>query len=274
MRVYLGKQGATGRSSKVADQNRIASSTALRVFGVLECVAGSRKPMTVASVCEATGLDRATAYRALVTLHDAGYVQRDETGKSYSLGFKIVSMARSLLADDSDTLRVRDVLRSLAEETGETCHYSVLDGRQTVITMREKGTQLVSVDFRVGDRGYLHATSIGKVLLAHQLAEFIDGVLDQPLVALTPNTITNPAVLRRELQTIRAAGRGIDDCEMVDGMRCVAAPIFEAGGSVRSGISTSGPAARYTDDWLNYLGGKLVEYTTRLSAKSRTAELR
>ena len=77
MRVQLGKQGATGRSSKVADQNPISSSTALRVFGVLECVAGSRKPMTVTSVCEATGLDRATAYRALVTLHDAGYVQRD-----------------------------------------------------------------------------------------------------------------------------------------------------------------------------------------------------
>jgi DNA-binding IclR family transcriptional regulator len=249
----------------MADKNQNTSSTALRIFSVLEYVADLRRPVTVADVCEHTGLDRAMAYRALLTLTEGGYLIRDTASKAFRLSYKIVSMARFLLADDANADIIRATLRKIVDATGETCHYSVLEGFETVTTMKEKGDQIISVDFKIGDRGQLYCSSIGKAVLAYQSDTFIDAYLKRPLPRLTPFTLCGADQLRAELARVRDAGLAMDDNELVEGMRCVAVPIREAGNIVRSGISMSGPASRYTDDYLRKIGGVLVEHAAELS---------
>jgi DNA-binding IclR family transcriptional regulator len=249
----------------MADKAQNTSSTALRILAVLEFVANLRRPVTVADVCDGTGLDRAMAYRALLTLAEGGYLIRDNGSKSFRLSYKIVSMARFMLSGDANADVIRATLRKIVEATGETCHYSVLEGFETVTTMKEKGDQIISVDFKIGDRGQLYCSSIGKAVLAYQTDDFINAYLDRPLARLTPSTLCSAAQLRAELARIREAGLAMDDNEMVEGMRCVAVPIREAGNIVRSGISMSGPASRYTDDYLTRIGGLLVEHAAELS---------
>ena len=149
-----------------ANSNTI--STAMRALRVLEALSAARHPVSVLEVAASIGADRSTAYRMLMTLLEAGYVVRDTTSKNYRLGYRLLTLAGSLLSNDERSERVRAGLRVLADRTGETVHYCVLDNDATVLVFKATGTQLVSVDFNVGDRSPLHCTSIGKVLLAYQ----------------------------------------------------------------------------------------------------------
>ncbi len=247
--------------TELSEKKQNTSSTALKVLKVLECLSDTRTPLTISEVCQKTNLDRPTTYRALLTLVESGYAFRDEKAKTFRLSYKLLSMARFMLSEEKNADTIRSTLRKISHETGETCHYSILEGFETVITMREKGNQIVSVDFKIGDRGLLHATSIGKVILAYQSEEFIKLALSKPMERLTPFTICSAQELRRELTRIKTTGLATDDNEMVEGMRCVAVPIIEAGNIIRSGISMSGPVSRYTDTYLRHLGEILLRHS-------------
>ncbi|MBL8579056.1 MAG: IclR family transcriptional regulator [Mesorhizobium sp.] len=241
------------------------SSTALKALSVLDFVGGQRRPVTVAEVAEGISSDRATAYRMLMTLVQAGYVHKTADAKHYRLTFQVLSLARHLLGEDERAWLILACLRAISEETGETVHYSVLDRDAAVLVYRAKGTQRVAVDFRIGDRSPLHCSSIGKVLLAFQDVRVTEAVIAAGLAKVAPNTITDPVELRRSLGLIRAQGYAFDDLEFAPDMRCVALPVFENGGDVPGGIAISGPASRFDLEKLGALRDIAMGHATRLS---------
>jgi DNA-binding IclR family transcriptional regulator len=159
----------------------------------------------------------------------------------------------------------RRELDRLAAQSGESTDLAVLDGAETVLVQRIRGRHLVGVEFQVGDRSPLHCTSIGKAILAHQRADTIEEILSRPLARHASRTFTDPDALREELAVTRERGYAIDDHELSDSMRCIAAPIFERDTPVRLGISMSGPDSRFTLDYLDDLRPQLLEATSRLS---------
>jgi DNA-binding IclR family transcriptional regulator len=249
----------------VSNVDKNKSATALKALRVLEAVATSSQPVSVPEVAEYVGVDKATAYRMLMTLIEAGYVVRNDTSKRYSLSYKVVSLSRNLLAENELSHLIREMLKHISDETHETLHYSVLDGDETVLVHRVKGTQLVTVDFQIGDRSKLHCTSIGKVILAFQDIRFIEGIIAEGLPKLARNTITDSDKFRQELQRIRSQGYAIDDREFADNMRCIAVPVFEGGGRVNGGISISGPDSRFTLKKLEELRDPMLKGSRELS---------
>ncbi len=241
------------------------SATALKALRVLEAIAASPGPISVSEVAEQVDVDKSTAYRMLITLIDAGYVIRDEISRRYRLSYKVVSLSRNLLAENEVSRLIRETLSQISAATKETLHFSVLDGNEAVLVQRVKGTQLVTVDFQLGDRVPLHCTSIGKVLLAFQDIRTCEQIIAAGLPKLASNTIIEPGVLREELQRIRSQGYAIDDREFSDNMRCIAVPVFEGGGRVNGGISISGPESRFTLEKLDELKAPLLEASRRLS---------
>ena len=246
---------------------RTVSSTALKALRVLEVVAAEFRPMSLAEVARAAQLDKSATHRMLGTLVHAGYVRQDAETRRYSLGYRVVTLSRNLLAENEVVRLARETLERFAAETGEGVHLAVLDGSETVLVQRVKGSQLVAVDFQVGDRSELHCTSIGKALLAFQEGDFIDSVIDGGLVPRTANTIVDGSRLQRELQQIRHVGYAIDDREMYDNMRCIAAPVFERDAPVRMGISCSGPDGRFSLDYLDQLRDPLLVASRELTAR-------
>jgi len=242
-----------------------ASSTALKALRTLDIIASSRSELSIQDVAELLKTNKLTAYRMLLTLYEAGYVVRNESTKRYRVSYKVVSLTRNLLVENEVTSLIMRTLGELSKETQETLHYSVLDGREAVLIHRVKGSQLVSVDFQIGDRVPLHCTSIGKVLLAYQEPSVIDNFIAAGLTPFTYNTIVDANALRRELDRIRAVGYALDDHEFADNMRCIAVPVFEKGGIVRSGISISGPDSRFTIDKLLELKDPLMGASSTLS---------
>ena len=250
---------------KTVDPNK--SATALRALNVLEVLSQARAPMSAAEVAVVIDAERSTAYRMLMTLMDAGYVQRDPRTRGYRLGYKILSLSRPLLSGDEKAELIGECLREISARSGETVHYSVLDGDCAVLVQRAKGTQLVTIDFQIGDRAPLHCTSIGKVLLAYQDAAVVDAAIRRGLPRAARNTITNAARLRAELRKVRTQGYAYDDFEFADDMRCVAVPVLEKDRSVTGGISLSGPASRYTLPKLRELRDCAMAAARELSLK-------
>ena len=248
---------------RVADSNK--SATVLRALSVLEFLASTRRGRSVADVAEGIAADRSTAYRMLMTLLEAGYVTRDESLQSYRLGYRLLSLTRNLLTEGDRSRLVSQALARISDRTGETVHYCVHDGDATVLVQRVKGTQLVAVDFQIGDRSPLHCASIGKVILAFQDARKLEQIIAKGLSRVAAKTIVDPALFRKEMEKIRRQGYAFDDQEFHDDMRCVAVPIFETDGTVRSGISLSGPASRYTIAKLDQLRVEAAEAARELS---------
>ena len=243
------------------------STTALRALKVLEVLAQARAPASAAEVGERIGAERSTAYRMLTTLMEAGYVVRDPKTRGYRLGHKILSLCRPLLSGDDKAELVGECLRELSARTGEAAHYSVFDRDCAVLVQRSKGTQLVTIDFQIGDRAPLHCTSIGKVLLAWQPPDVVEAAIRRGLPKVARNTITDAALLRAELRRVRNQGYAYDEFEFADDMRCVAVTVVEKDDTVTSGISLSGPASRYTRQKLRELRDDAAEAARRLSAK-------
>ncbi len=248
-------------------ENADISSTAFKALRVLEAVALSLQPVTLSDVAKLVDFDKSTTYRMLNTLAEAGYIVRDEPSKRYTLSYKVIALSRNLLAENEITRVCRQVLEELTGITRETTHLNILDGHQTILIQKVKGAQLVTVDFQIGDRSQLHCTSIGKALLAFQDVRFIEEVIAAGLPQIAPRTITNAADFRKELHRIRSQGYAIDDHEFSDNMRCIAAPIFEHGGRVRTGISISGPDSRFTYDKLEALKEPLLQAAWTLSER-------
>ncbi|MET3927225.1 IclR family transcriptional regulator [Devosia sp. 2618] len=243
------------------------SATALKALSVLDFLGEQRRPLSVIDVASGVGADRTTAYRMLMTLVQAGYVTRDESGKNYALSLKVLSLTRNLIREDDRALQIISCIRQIADETGETVHYSVLEGDSAVLLFRAKGTQRVSVDFQIGDRSALPSTSIGKVLLAYQDARFADAVIAKGLPQVAPKTITDPDAMRRELTLVRAQRYAFDDMEFAPDMRCVAVAVFERGGVVPGGIAISGPSSRFDMAKLEHLRDILLSHAQTLSDK-------
>ena len=243
------------------------SATALRALKVLEALAQSRDALSAAEVAGIIGAERTTAYRMLMTLMEAGYVVRDQRARAYRLGYKVLTLSRALLSGNEKTELVAACLREISARTGEAAHYSVLERDCAVLVQRSTGTQLVTIDFQVGDRAPLHCTSIGKVLLAYQDSAAIEAAILGGLPRFARNTITDSTRLRAELRKVRAQCYAYDDMEFADDMRCVAVPVIEKDGRVTGGISLSGPASRYSRQKLHELRNCAMAAARELSLR-------
>ena len=233
------------------DSNK--SSTVLKAFHVLEAVSAQDAPPSAAELARELEMDRVTVYRMLRTIADAGYLVMEPNTKRFTLSGRILTLAAPLLESDESGKQIDALLERVAQKTGETCHYSELSGSETVLTKRAKGQQLVAVDFKIGTRCELHATSVGKAILAFQSPEFIEDYMKLDLVSYTPHTIAAPDGLRRELHAVRDARIGFDYEELSEGMNCVAVPVPSVLGKIEAGISISGPAFRLTKPRLQEL---------------------
>jgi DNA-binding IclR family transcriptional regulator len=241
------------------------SSTVRKALKILEEVGNHEGGIALSDIAAAADLDRSTAYRLLTTLVDAGFLIRSDETKKYGITYKLISISRLLLANTGPDDVIRSKLAELSRQTQEAANFSVLDGDQAVIRLQSKGSHLLSVAFKIGDRSDLHCTSIGKVLLAEQSDRFVQRILSRPLPKVASQTLTDPADLLRELEKIRQQGYAFDVREFADDMCCVAAPLFGARGKLLGGINFAGPITRMGPERMLELAAILQKATKELS---------
>jgi IclR family acetate operon transcriptional repressor len=212
-------------------------------------VLSSGEGMSLTELADATGQAPATVYRVLSTFAAHGMVEFQPAQQLWNVGPEAFRVGSAFLMRTNLVEQARGVMRDLMVETGETANLAIADGAEVVFLSQVETQKPIRAFFRLGARGPIHASGIGKALLAYASPERIDRLLrDAPLEAFTGRTLTDATQVRAELVATRARGWAMDDEERTEGMRCIAAPIFNEYREAIAGVSVSGPTVRVTPD--------------------------
>jgi DNA-binding IclR family transcriptional regulator len=230
-----------------------------RALELLSAVAHGEE-LPLAQLAAATSLAPSTAHRLLTTLVDTGFVQQDLDSRRYGAGHRLlgfVSAAEQRVA----SLRAAALphMTELASECGETAHLTILDGPQVIFVDQVLGPGTIRMEVKVGTRMDAHVTAAGKALLAWQSDAYLDDLLAAGLQRFTPQTLTEPEDLQRELALVRRRGWATEIEEHEQGAACVAAPILATTGPPLASLSISGPTSRLRPRALAALGARIRE---------------
>jgi DNA-binding IclR family transcriptional regulator len=223
---------------------RRAVGSVARATQLLDELAASETPLGVNELARRIGVNASTASRLLATLQDAGLVMRTDSGP-YRLGLRLVTLSDRVLASLDVRALARPLLARLVAETGETATLSVPAETEAItVDFVPSGSSVVSMA-RVGRPSVPHATAAGKVMLGFAGAETVGGrSLPESLTSFTARTITEPAALAAELDTVRARGWAEAVGEREADLAALAAPAFGRHGELAAILGVQGPVSR------------------------------
>ncbi|MEO2104749.1 MAG: IclR family transcriptional regulator [Actinomycetota bacterium] len=224
-----------------------------------------RPGATLGELAAAADVPTATAHRLLSAL-EAEDLVRTTDNHAYHLGSYCLVLGSTYLADIDLRTEARPVLERLVEETGETAHLGVLSGTSMVYVDKVDTSHPVRMYSRVGAVSPVYCTGMGKAILAWADDSTMARIVDSGLERRTPNTITDPARLRAEMERTRDRGFSIDDIENEDGIRCAGAAVLGADGLPLAAISVAGPASRLPEARLYEIGDMVASAAQELSA--------
>ena len=236
-----------------------------RVADVLLAVADAPRPVGVSELARRLGISKAVVHRILSSLAERELVAVSPPRGTYTLGSAAVRVGGRALAS-FDLRRVAlSVLRELQQRTGETTTVSALVGSQRVYLDQVVSTQEIRMTVEVGVPFPLYAGGSGKAILAFASEELQASVLDGDLTALTPTTITDPQLLRAQLDEVRRRGAAISRGERQRGAASVAAPVLGLEDTAIGAISVCGPRDRLDTKVLEALAGDVIAAAQRVS---------
>ncbi|MBC9821114.1 IclR family transcriptional regulator [Terrabacter sp. MAHUQ-38] len=218
---------------------------AVRVLEILAASGGSG----VSEVAADLQVHKSTAFRLLAALEDRGLVEQNSDRGKYQLGFGILRLASAIPVRLGVVRQARPMLDELATQLGETINLAVIREHYAVNVAEALGPSAISAQTWMGQLTPLHATSSGKILLAHLDRAQRDEVLDaagQP--RLTEATITSRSALEKQLEQALSDGYASTFEEYEVGLNAVAVPVRDHTGGVVAAVSVSGPAFRLVPD--------------------------
>lgn len=212
-----------------------------RALSMLETVAQEPEGMSNAEISRKLQIPKSSASYILRTLEKQNYLNRDPESGKYRVGLKILSLSRGALTGIDVREVALPIMRHLMEKTNLTCHLAILDGPEAVYIEKVEPQGFIRMDTWVGRRMRVHATSVGKALVAHIPQEKLEKILtERSMERRTPKTITSAPRLFKELEKVRSQGYAVDDEENNLGARCVGAPVFNQQGDIEASIGLSG----------------------------------
>jgi DNA-binding IclR family transcriptional regulator len=249
------------------DKQRGGIQSLGRAFAILEEVARHREGIGLADLSKRVGLHNSTAFHLVKTMVSLGYIRQEKDTKRYRVGRPLFALAASSL-DEIEMVNVATpVLEDLARDTGESSHFAVRMGDAVTVIARTSGPGAFQLTDRVGVVRPAHCTALGKIILAALRPDQLQRFLER--VELTPSTeksITEVAVLKREIEEIRRSGIAFDDGEFNLEVRCVAVPVRDFTGQIIGALGISGPVWRLSIQALQSRAKMLQGAADRLSA--------
>ena len=238
-----------------------------RGLAVIRAFDGEHPSLSLSEVSRRSGLTRATARRFLLTLVELGYVHHD--GREFSLRPSVLDLGFAYLSSMGLPEVALPHMEALVTALQESSSMSVLDGADVIYVARvPTRRRIMAVSIAVGTRFPAHATSMGRVLLAHlRPADFDAYLASTPLTQLTASTVHDEATLRRVLGGVREHGYAIVDQELEEGLRSAAAPVRGSDGDVVAAVNVSVHASRASvEDIEQRLVPPLLDTVARITA--------
>lgn len=230
-----------------------ASENALERVDLIFDVLQRQGYLTLAEIVKETGIPRSSAHRLLTRMVRMRWLLR--VGTSYELGVRLFTLGTEGIRNHWFHKIAYPRLRELHTRTGYVVHLAYLDGTDIVIWDKIGGGAFgIAVPTRIGSRIPAHQCALGKVLLASESDEFVQGISELP--AATQRTVTDLDKLREELETVRERRYAIELAENVSGVGCIATLVQAGvadtsdGRTTTAAISICGPVSRIGKEFL------------------------
>lgn len=222
--------------------NRIQSID--RAVAILECFTEENKELRLGEIADRLDLNKSTVHGIVSTLKYHGFISQNEETQKYKLGIRFIEFGDFV----SNSINIRKAAKPIIDEVclkiQETVQIAMLDGIDVLWIDKSESTKSIKITTKIGSRLPAYTTADGKVVLCYKDKEKLKDYLPKKIPKYTKNTITNKTVFMKRLEEIKKDGYAIDNEEFVEGLICVAAPIFDHEGKVRFSLSTTGPAFR------------------------------
>jgi IclR family acetate operon transcriptional repressor len=238
-----------------------------RVAEVLAAL--ERQPGTgLAAIARSTSLSEATVLRYLKSLMAHGLVEQMDGTRRYRLGPRLFELGQRVLGDRDPRDAAMAFMQQLLHRFDETVNLGMRQGDSLVLVESLESGQSVRMGARVGQQDKWYASGLGKAMLAHLDDDELQRIVGRsPYPRFTPNTFTTAERLRHELKRTRQRGYAIDDEEFEQGLRCVAACVFDHRGRPGFALSLSGPAVRFTPAVVAEMGREVSAAAIALSVR-------
>jgi IclR family KDG regulon transcriptional repressor len=239
-----------------------------RCFDLIDLLADKDKGMTVTEIHRTLRLPLSSAAAILYTLQALGYIEKDKPSSRYMLGTKIYSYSQRRGEQLDIAGRCHPLLEQLVGESGLTGHVAVMRDGESMYIDRVPSPGLIQFSSYVGMRWPLHASGVGKALLAFLPDEELAQVLKYlPLSKITQYTVTVRHQLEKQLKEFRRLGYAWEISEGEPGVACVAAPIFGPGGAPVAAVSVTGTTHQIREDFMPELGTLVKKFANSMSAR-------
>ncbi|OFW67475.1 MAG: hypothetical protein A2Y74_02805, partial [Actinobacteria bacterium RBG_13_63_9] len=244
MAVSVTKAEQRAKSANGGDSTFMVRALA-KGLSILALFDAENREWTLDEIAERAGLPRMTAYRMIRTMESAWYLVRDPVNNRYHLGPALLSSVYLSEGYAELAAIVRPYLQELAEKTGEAATLAIeVDGVAVSVDMVDTPRPFrreVAIGRIIGDT----ANANGKIFAAFKSAAEREGILARSRPQLTPNTITDPEALSRELERVAKEGVAFDIEERNIGTCAVAAPVRDQLGRVMAALSVVVPTGRF-----------------------------
>lgn len=220
-----------------------------------------KQPLGVSEISEKLGLYKSNVHNILMTFKAMDYLEQDpETGK-FRLGTAVFALSRALRESLDITKIAVPYMKEIAEEAGELVYLTIPRGDEVVYleAVYPEGKTLGGRSV-TGERAKMYCTSVGKAILAKMSNKEIEELMSDELEKFTDYTITEKDKLWEEIQKTRERGYGIDDMELMFGIKCVGIALLNHKGQVEAGLSVSAPSLRMDEEKMQYIAGVLKRY--------------
>jgi DNA-binding IclR family transcriptional regulator len=213
----------------------------------LQCFTTGPTERGISELATALQLGPSTVHRIVRALCEGGLLAQDPNTERYHLG-PTTALLGQLAVEQFGFALARSELEQLAGETGESVNLGVRQSDFVVTLLAAASSEPLRVDQQPGTRVPVHASAMGKAMLAFGtdgLGETVAALT--PLERLTKNTITSKRRLTAELAVVRTKGFAVNDEERNVGVRAIAAPVLDHDGTARAAIAIQGPSVRMAE---------------------------
>ncbi|HTU85305.1 MAG TPA: IclR family transcriptional regulator [Solirubrobacteraceae bacterium] len=217
-----------------------------RAATVLRLLTG-RPRRGVAELARELQVPKGTAYGILRTLEMVGFVEQDRESGKYQIGPALLHIGSRYLEDNELRLRALPWSDTLAAQAGESVRIGTPHDNLVLVIHHVIHPDDTPQPVAVGDLIPMHATAVGKALLAHN-RDLASAIAGSELARCTSGTVTDPEQLRQQLEKSADRGWSDDVGEFLPGVASIAAPIEGRHRAVVGAIAISGPIDRLCVD--------------------------
>lgn len=234
---------------------------------LLKTFTAEEPELGITALAKRLGVAKSTAHRLAKTLVAEGFLEQNPSDDRYRLGLLLFSLGTQVRRRMDVSEQAVPYLHTLGTKSGETVHLAVLHATEILYLRNIDSPHAVRTRSYLGVRMPAYCTSEGRVLLAFSPPLVVASVMRAKLIPRTEHTLTDKTQLAKLLAQVQVAGYAVDDEESEIGMRSVAAPIFNANGSVVAAVGLAGPTQRVTKAGLRKFSTLVMETSHSISSR-------